>query len=159
MQILDAEPISARLTSFIHRYGVVRIDGPGGKRYWFCSLCPKHKVTRYATGSTVRPIDHLWMVHRINKNGSIKPPPVQNSPYYGCFVRHNALPALTYDPAVFRQLLMMWIVKSRVSFRQVQTLEFRYMLSCLAAAATPSKALPKLISLARPYSREFSRIT
>ena len=121
--------------SWIWRHGNEVIDN--GKRYWRCNLC-KTNPKQYADRSTKHPIEHLKS-HRMTENGPLEIP--DNNIIRQAF--GSTVPKIQFNLDIFKQLLIQWIVKCNISFRQVEDPEFfildssEFLICCHTSLPSP----------------------
>ena len=109
-----------KTTSWIWNHGIEIVNLETEKRFWKCTLCKKS--TLYNRSSTDHPMNHLERVHRLNKDGSIKPTGRIDAALQKTSTVSTLL--MKTDQDAFQKALLDWIVDMHIPFSIVENAKF-----------------------------------
>lgn len=89
----------------------------GNKSWWRCNLCPPLTAKMYVDTSTCHQMDHLRNRHRLTKEGRLPAPGERSGLIQQAF--GNTAPRIQFNNQIFQELLLIWMLLSNISFRQV----------------------------------------
>lgn len=118
-------------TSWVWRHGIGLVDTASGIRFWKCNECSGPLLLR--SHSTDHLARHLERKHRLGPNGRI----AANNPFSRASASVSAVDTtatalitrVTVD--TFRKRLLAWMIAKRVTFTQVESPEFRDLVTYL----------------------------
>lgn len=121
-------------TSWIWDYGIEIVDIKDQKRFWKCTLCKKPVV--YNRSSTDHPMKHLNRIHKIDKNGPLKPTRLIETAFH-----HASTLIAKTDQDAFRTALLDWIVDMHMPFSVVENTKFQRLMH--TSSSSTSRFLPR----------------
>ena len=86
-------------------------------------------------------IEHLSSAHGVTKDSPNVTVVSSLSSSRITLAFQNAIPKIEFNSDDFRALLIRWIIKNNISFRQVETSEFRYLLQYLVTCTSSPTAI------------------
>jgi len=99
----------------------------------------------FAVTTTKNAIMHLRDIHRIGRNGQLPEVTAEEERIRQAFGK--AVPRVSFNRTVFRQMLIRWVTACNIPFRAVESDTFRLLLGYLAACVSSCYALSARFSV------------